>query len=235
MFPFAGGGASVFAEWQSYFPDSIETYAIQYPDRETRWGEPPYHSLPDLVAAIADELIPRLPAPFAFLGHSMGGLVAFELTRLLAQRIWKLPVHLFVAGVSPPHVPRTARIHQLPDRQFIAALCAYGGVPRAVLDHPEFLTLLLPVIRNDFRLYEEHVLLPSSVLPVPITAFGGLQDHKALPHNLHAWALHTSGSFTGHLLPGQHFFLFDSGPQVAARILSELQRSLAPTQDISHG
>src|SRR5262249_46191279 len=86
LFPFAGGGASVFNACQAQFPAKIETYAVQYPGRESRWSERRFVSLRELVAAIADELMPHVAGPFAFLGHSLGGLIAFELARLLERQ-----------------------------------------------------------------------------------------------------------------------------------------------------
>jgi surfactin synthase thioesterase subunit len=228
LFPFAGGGASAFADWQSYFPDSIETYALQYPGRETRWGEPGYATRRDLITAIADDVVPYLKPPFAFLGHSLGGLVAFEVARLLEERRQKLPVHLFVAAIHPPEVPRGTDIHRLPDAEFLAELRAYDGLPPELLDNEEFLNLLLPIIREDIRLSEEPVSDPASSVSVPITVFGGLDDHKTPPDTLMAWASQTSRSFSSHFLPGHHFFLFEQVSQIADRIRRDLQRSLAP-------
>ena len=40
-FPHAGGAASAYFNLAQRLPQSIETYAIQYPGRENRIGEPP--------------------------------------------------------------------------------------------------------------------------------------------------------------------------------------------------
>ena len=36
-FPYAGAGASVFAQWAKALPAEIEVHAVQLPGRETRW------------------------------------------------------------------------------------------------------------------------------------------------------------------------------------------------------
>src|SRR5437870_4644362 len=92
--PSAGGGASVFREWRLAQGDDLEVVAIELPGRETRIAEP----LRERVAALVDDLRDTLPTdrPYALFGHSMGGLIAFELARaLVAPR--PAPAHLFVS------------------------------------------------------------------------------------------------------------------------------------------
>ena len=38
-FPYGGGGASIYREWQKNLPDSIEVCPIQLPGREDRMNE----------------------------------------------------------------------------------------------------------------------------------------------------------------------------------------------------
>ena len=228
FFPFAGGGASAFADWQSFFPETVETYAIQFPGRETRWGEPPFDTMTALVTAIADELMPAVPPPFALVGHSMGGQLAYELTRVLRARGQRLPVHLFVAGACPAHLRRETDLHQLGDAEFVEKLRTFGGLPPELLKNEEFLALLLPVIRNDFRLYEQHVSPPGEPLQVPITVFGGANDEKAPVETFASWQALTVVPLNIETFPGGHFFFFDHGAAIAERILAGIRRTLAP-------
>src|SRR4051812_38568638 len=82
-FPFAGGGASAFRLWSQGLPLTVDVCPVQPPGRETRFREPAYTRLPPLVTALADALRPHFDRPFAFFGHSMGAIVAFELAREL--------------------------------------------------------------------------------------------------------------------------------------------------------
>jgi medium-chain acyl-[acyl-carrier-protein] hydrolase len=83
--PYAGGGASVYRAWAGLLPAEIELCVIQLPGREQRIGEPAYTSMPDLVAALAEQLAPwAADLPYALFGHSLGALVAYE----LGQALW---------------------------------------------------------------------------------------------------------------------------------------------------
>jgi medium-chain acyl-[acyl-carrier-protein] hydrolase len=223
LFPFAGGGASAFHSWQSHFPAWIETYGVQYPGRETRWNDAKAPSIAQLVRSIADELMPAVTSPFAFLGHSLGGVIAFELARLLQKEGKDLPVHLFLAAVRPPPLSLGKRIHHLPDPEFVRELETYGGLPQPILENREFLNLVVPVVKHDFRLCDEHAYVPGNPLPVPITVVGGLQDDKIPASDLASWSTQTSKDFSSELLPGHHFFLFDALAEIARLVSENLQ------------
>ncbi|HEY0193511.1 MAG TPA: alpha/beta fold hydrolase, partial [Kofleriaceae bacterium] len=76
--PYAGGGASVFRTWPAALPPQVEVWAIELPGRETRAREAPLASRRALVQQLTEALMPRLHAPFAIYGHSMGSLLAFD-------------------------------------------------------------------------------------------------------------------------------------------------------------
>src|SRR5437868_4516107 len=79
-FPYVGGGTAAFRPWVGRFGSSVEVQALQLPGRERRMTAPLVDSLPALVGAIAPAF-EDIHTPFVFFGHSMGGLVAFELMR----------------------------------------------------------------------------------------------------------------------------------------------------------
>ena len=61
-------------------------YPVQLPGRGSRVREAPLADVPTLVEEIIKALLPFLNCDFAFFGHSMGALIAFELSRALRDR-----------------------------------------------------------------------------------------------------------------------------------------------------
>src|SRR5581483_5831846 len=96
-FPYAGGGASIFRDWSGRLPGHVEVCPVQLPGRETRFRESAFTHVSPLVTTLAESLRPKLDRPFAFFGHSLGALVAFELSRRLLQDYELQPTHLFVS------------------------------------------------------------------------------------------------------------------------------------------
>src|SRR5688572_922831 len=121
-FPYAGGSSHVFKGWQ-HFLGSHELRAVTYPGTAERINEELVRALPALVDLLAAEITPLLDRPSLFFGHSLGGLVAFELARLL-QTKGLSPAHVFVSACrSPCWINRDRRIiHTLPDDEFVESV-----------------------------------------------------------------------------------------------------------------
>lgn len=224
-FSYAGAGASTFRSWPDAFPPQIEICAVQLPGRETRIRERPFDRIDPLVWALVPALTEHFDRPFAFFGHSMGALIAFELVRELLRRGLSVPVHLFVSGRGAPHLrPAHADLHRLPDDEFVRALRLLNGTPVKVFEHPELLQMLLPALRADFSVCGTYVYREAPPLPCAITACGGVDDPDVPPPALERWRSFTADRFEMRMFPGDHFYLRTSEPA----LLAALGNGLAP-------
>jgi medium-chain acyl-[acyl-carrier-protein] hydrolase len=102
--PYAGGWSQIYRPWINHLSHDIELCLIDLPGRGPRLSETPITSLSVLVEEILVNIHTYLDRPFAFFGHSMGALLAFELAKLLRQRGYPVPNHLFVSGHRAPHL-----------------------------------------------------------------------------------------------------------------------------------
>ena len=228
-FPYAGAGAGAFASWRSGIPSELNVQVVQYPGRESRWGEPFPDSLQELVATMVREFGQALEPPFALLGHSFGALAAFEFCRHLMAATGKVPERLFVSGARAPHLSIHDPIHALPDEEFSKRLREFNGIPPEVQANRDLLALTLPIARNDFRIFEQHSFQSGELLEVPLTAFGGLNDLHVSHGDLLAWGETTSKSFRSRFLPGDHFFLFAKRDVIIRHILEDLEGVAEPS------
>jgi surfactin synthase thioesterase subunit len=206
--PHAGGAPVTFFPWVAQFSQDIEIVCLQYPGRSHRLGEPASTSVRQLVDDILQEIDDLSPKPFAFYGHSLGGIVAFELTRALRRLGRTGPHHLYIGASRPPQIASSRPlIHMLPDGEFISAVNSrYGGIPAAIASDAGAMEMFLPGLRGDFTAYETYQFQPSEPLDIPMTIFGGAQDTAVSPDCLEGWRQHTDAAFDIQLLPGGHFF-----------------------------
>jgi medium-chain acyl-[acyl-carrier-protein] hydrolase len=187
--------------------------------------ETPFTDVHSLVESAVVGLEPFFDRPFAFLGHSNGAVIAFELMRRLRRGGGALPVAFFPTGRPAPQLPRTVPpIHALPDPEFVEGLRRLGGTPEEVLAHPELMALVSPMLRADFAISETYAYRDEPPFAIPMTAFGGARDEDVSPEGLQAWREQTTGAFGAHMFPGGHFFIHDDREQVLAELSAELRR-----------
>jgi medium-chain acyl-[acyl-carrier-protein] hydrolase len=232
-FPYAGGGASAYRGWAAALPGDVEVCPVQLPGRESRLREKPFTHSEPLITAIGDALEPYMDMPFVFFGHSMGGMISFELSRELRRRGKTLPLHIFVSGRRAPQVPaREEPIHDLPEPEFIIKLRELNGTPEEVLQHSELMNLLSPILRADFSVNETYTYTQDEPFDFGISAFGGLGDVEVTKDDLELWRSQTRGRFRLRMLPGDHFFLHsgkDLLTEAIARDLAEVRGQTVAT------
>ncbi|MCC7367467.1 MAG: thioesterase [Chloroflexi bacterium] len=222
--PYGGGGAMIYREWPLTLAPAVEVWHVQLPGREARYREPPCTDMAALIFPLIEAMRPHLDRPFALFGHSMGALVAFELTRQLRRDGLPQPVHLFPSARRAPHLPdwRTP-LHTLPDSELVTHLNQrYNGVPPAILQSTDLLRMFIPTIRADLTLTEVYEYVPEEPFTCPISAFGGLGDGAVARDDVVGWGDHTSESFTLRMVPGDHFFLQAHRPRLLSAIAADL-------------
>ena len=221
-FPHAGGGASVFRSWMPQLAPGIEVYPIQLPGREGRWLEPRFTRSSDLIEVLVEALSPLLYPPYAFFGHSMGAFVVFELARELRRRGRAQPEILIISGARAPHVEDPdPPMHQLPPDLLLEELRRLDGIPAQLLEEPDLVSLMLPVLRDDVTVCETHEYLDEPPLDCSISVYGGEVDRKISPKHLGAWEIHTTRNFRHRIFPGNHFFYLNSSHTAVREALCE--------------
>ncbi|MEU7635830.1 MULTISPECIES: thioesterase II family protein [unclassified Streptomyces] len=209
-FAHAGGGGAFFHPWRTALRPHVEVCPVVLPGREGRGRETPYTRMGPLIEDLADGLAPHLDRPYAFFGHSLGSIVAYETARLLRDRGATGPAALLVSGRRGPYAPTDRpAVHHLPDEEFLAEVTGLGGTPPQVLRQRELLRLFLPALRADYELNETYrpVPPPAPALTCPVFAYTGDADPLASPHQVARWRDVTSGDFLLRVLPGDHFYL----------------------------
>lgn len=224
-FPYAGAGPVVYRTWADGLPKNVEVISLLYPGRESRLREAPFVSIQSLLSALPVEIAPYLDRPFVFYGHSLGGLIAYGLARVLRSQSAPLPAHLFISSRRAAHLPDPhPPIHGLSDAAFADAIQQrYNGIPAVIRQDPELEALFLPVLKADFSILDTYQYTPEPAFDFPISAYGGLQDPGVTQEELSAWQHHTTQGFSLQMFPGDHFFIQSQ----RASLLQAISKDLA--------
>ena len=221
-FPYAGGNASTYIDWSQYLPDFVEVIAIQPPGRANRLGETSISCMDELTDKItqsfSDDL---LDVPYMVFGHSLGARVAFEVMIKMKKMGKKLPTHFFASASRAPSEPTMDRaIHVLPEREFLEELRELGGTPTEILKNSELMTILLPMLRSDFKLSNEYVYKGGERFSCYATIFYGSNDEQIKLKDVSGWDKFFTNNTSFYQVPGDHFYIDKNVTPLINRIKS---------------
>jgi medium-chain acyl-[acyl-carrier-protein] hydrolase len=143
---------------------------------------------------------------FALFGHSLGGLVAYEVARILQHTGERAPEFLAVSATPCPTVPPLEPLHELTDEALVRHLIEVGDAPPS-LALPEIRALFLPVLRNDLGAGHAFHKPAHPKLSTPIYAFWGANDRRVARSAVEA-----------REMPGGHLFVESAGQQLVSAL-----------------
>ncbi|WP_257003856.1 thioesterase domain-containing protein [Streptomyces sp. SA15] len=230
VFHHAGGSHVTYRALARELPEDWEVCLVDAPGRGRLTHEEPLAEPRSLVDRVHDDLLVWLDRPFAFFGHSMGGLLCHDLTLRLDRDGLPLPRWLGLSArgaPAPDGGTGEEQRHLLPSAELRAVIARLGGTPEAVLRDDELWSLVEPVLRADLRIVETWRFDAADRLPpVPLAVFGGTHDPMVTPARLAAWADRTSAFQGLRLFPGHHFYFTAQLPQTATRIAADVHAAL---------
>jgi surfactin synthase thioesterase subunit len=217
IFPHAGGSASFYVPFAKAFSGDIKRIAVQYPGRRDR------HALTQLtsIPALADEIFTMM-APsaatdgqVAFFGHSMGGLLAFEVA-VRFQSAGHPVAALFVSSCAAPGHIRYKEL-QGSDRDILNLVARVTDTSPELLANEEFVATVLPTLQS-VRAIAGYTRPPEVTVSCPIYAFVGDNDMIVSYENAAAWCDRTTEEFAIRVFPGDHFYLNNNLPELVKSI-----------------
>ena len=134
--PYAGSSAMLYMKWKKLFEPWIELSPVECAGRGKRFSAPLYQTFEEAV----DDVFPLISkeideTPYAIFGHSLGGLIAYELCHKLSELSYPNPQHVFFSGIqAPQHVNEKGKsIHQLMEAEFKTEILKLEGTPKKFL------------------------------------------------------------------------------------------------------
>jgi len=230
--PHGGGSATAYRDLARALPKQIELVAIQLPGRGPRLREPAVRTLPELVTALLPQINAVLDKPLAIFGHSVGGLLAFELScaleRQALDRPWQeRPLHTFVSGYPAPEIAAKAvPMHDLGDAELLSAIAGLGHLDTCVELSPELAQIVIAPTRADFAMAETHIVRDDQSLAGPLSVLAGRDDTIASRSDVAGWQKRSRAKFLSHVFDGGHFFTESHVADVATVLASDMAASL---------
>jgi surfactin synthase thioesterase subunit len=241
--PYAGGSANVFLAWRRHFHTSINMVPVELSGHGRRLCAPLHERFGEVLEDLTSEITRgRPPTDYALLGHSFGGLLAFELAHALPARGHRAPRHLFVsASCAPQRVAEMATslaetISRADgNRGLLSALAYLGGTPLEILDDDEAVDLFAPILRADLQALIDYRYVSRPALTCDISVILGVDDMVATARDATLWHTLTAGHASTHLIDGDHFAAFDHPEHLASCVNASRERPPSGGRDAVDG
>jgi len=219
LFPYAGAGVMQFYYWAAQLPSRFELVCVHLPGREARSEEAAAGDLRAVAAILAEALAYLPPKPSVYFGHSMGALLAYETCCAARERAAGEPYALVVSGRSAPQViPERTPYWEWPRPAFLEELFKLGGLTRDIVELPELLDYVEPILRADLAMHGRYMPAVAPPLRQPVLAMYGSTDHTFPAEQVLRWRACCSGSFQAVEFDGGHFFINPHRAAVLDRI-----------------
>lgn len=229
-FHYAGGNSRIFAPWQQELPAAVNLLTVQLPGRDERRHEP----LPQDLRQLARECASALqvyPGELLLFGHSMGALLAFE-TACQLHALGKPVRHLLLSARPAPQLPVRSRRSHLTNDMLIDELRRLGGTPQELLQNPQLLALVLPVLRADYAMLENYHYQPHpAARQLSATLLAGRQDRLVSPFEVTAWRQVLANDTPLHQFDGDHFYLHQQISALCRLCADLLLPQITPAQE----
>lgn len=212
--PFAAAAGHAFAPLGRHLGPGWQVLTVDPPGHGPN-REPLVSDFEELLAFYRVTLAPVLREPFVLFGHSLGGLVAYRLTRELVAA-GRAPAALVLSAVTPPGWPREA-LSRVPDAELVGHLLSLGGTDDHLLLHADFVSYVLPVMRADLRAVETFSAPDVHPLDLRTLLLAGSSDPEATGRAMARWRrfLPLAELMT---IPGGHMFVVSCAAEVAAAV-----------------
>jgi surfactin synthase thioesterase subunit len=149
--PFAGANLNSYLPLTRELRNDFDCQVIELPGRGSRFGEPLLETVESMVTFCCNEILRRRNGEsWGLFGHSLGAVLAsFVCASDTLQN--DQPDWMVVTGRAAPgiNVSKTIR-HLLPRNELINDLINLGGLQSELIDHPELLDVVEPILRADF-------------------------------------------------------------------------------------
>ncbi|MDE7425931.1 MAG: thioesterase [Lachnospiraceae bacterium] len=231
--PYAGGSSTIYYKWKKCFPEFITIIPMEYKGHGRRLAELMDCSIEEVVDDLCVIVSQYLDGEdYAFYGHSMGSIVAFEMYHKMKKEGFKEPKHIFFSGHAAPECANNGLVkHLLTDEKLINEIVKMGGFSKKIMQEKKLVTTMLPILRNDFKIIETYQYNHNKEkMDCPISILYGIKDMIEV-NDLKMWEKYTTNSSSFYGFDGDHFFINEYYPVIAKIINNILGTQQIPKRE----
>ncbi|WP_179866187.1 thioesterase II family protein [Bacillus wiedmannii] len=212
--PYAGGYSVAFRQLASFMSTEYRIITVDPPGHGTNRMNLT-EDMEELVSLYINELDEFFDGDFTLFGHSMGGRIVYRMAQILQEKN-KIPQSVIISACLPPgSMLRNLSLEN--DEEILEYVSSLGGIPQELIGNREFLDIILPVFKADFKAIETHICPSAPLLNCPVYILSGREDINCSSSKMLDWCKWAS-NVEIQIINGGHMFILTHAEEVAGKL-----------------
>ena len=183
----------------------VKLCPIELPGRSGKQDEPLCTSIEEMAEHVFRQLDTETDE-YCLFGHSMGVYVLTEVYAKIVAEGRRLPAHIILSGMRPPHLYKHKGYHLLDEAGFRSKMQDMGGIPKALIDDEDFAVMLFRLLRNDIRAVEQYAhIAHQKSFSCSVSLFNSESDIAS--ETMLQWERYAQHPCSYYKFQGTHFFI----------------------------
>lgn len=223
--PHAGGSARSYCSWKRYLPKDWSVVPLEPRGRGSRSQENFCRNIEDCAADLLEKYGDRFKQPYIIFGHSMGSMLAAELTKQILEKGLPSPDHVFLSGRCAVSDSFTIfpKFSEKSDEDIISFFLEKGLFMEKNPANEQLWDIMAKILCADVRMTENYCLSAEDFqFPCDISVFYGKDDPFLQNCNMELWSAYTRGNCRVTAYAGGHFYCNDAKEEICKEIIAAI-------------
>ena len=207
--PHAGGSARSYCTFKRFLPKNLTVIPMEVAGRGARANEPLFHDIKECCADLLEHHRNTIAeGNYMFFGHSMGTMLASELTWQIEAQGLPMPSHVFLSGRCAPDADISCLSDQTASDDEIADFFFQKDLlPKPMQGAEELMATLKRILCADVRMVDSVRMQAKDFrFPCDISVLYGTEDSFLQNCDMSDWQHFTNGKCSVYPFSGGHFY-----------------------------
>lgn len=221
--PHAGGSARSYCSWKRYLPKDWNVVPLELRGRGSRSNEFFCGNIQECAADLLEKYGDQFKQPYIIFGHSMGTMLATELTKQISEKCLPSPAHVFLSGrCAVDNAYATfPKFSEKSDEDIISFFLEKGLFMKKTPANEKLWDIMAKILCADVRMTENYYLSAENFqFPCNIHVFYGKDDPFLLNCDMEHWSAYTQGNCRVIAYEGGHFYCNDAKEEICQEMIT---------------
>lgn len=209
ILPFAGSSVKYYNKWITYFNENIQVELIEMAGRGTRKADTKYNNFDEAASDLFKIIKNKVNTEnFYIFGHSLGAILAYEISLKFQNEELNLPKKLFLSGRTSPQYRFHENKESLSSDDIINELQMLGVEDITIYKHPRAGKYYMSLLKSDYNLVNTYCKSETILKKVDGSIFYGIADPFSV--DIDSWQDYFEKNLDIYSFSGSHFYINDN-------------------------